>query len=234
MSEADSNEQIDADILQAKADVLQARGIVASHEAIIPDKPIPKDDFEDAIGIEPLPIEDDDLPIEEIDDTDIAGQINSTSGGQSEGEQATLDELNTSEEQAEQTGPGEDVATESKDLENDGFDIPSFDLAEEIMAEQRKITATKRKGPGTKRHVENRRPEDESIDHRVEQSGPAPEQDEKVISDIVARDIEKLCKDNGPLPSPQENEDEDKNTEKRTPLNLSDEFDSDLSDDGEE
>ena len=233
MSEADSNKQIDADILQAKADVLQARGIVAAREGTIPDEPIPQDDFEDAIDIEPLPIEDEPaLPIQEVDDTDTAGQARPASGGQAEGKQATLDEVSTPEAQTEQTGPGEDVSAEPTDLEADEFEIPSFDLAEEIMAEQRKITATKRKGPGKKGQVENLRPEAESIDHRVEQPGPA--QDEQMIADIVARDIEKLCKDDEPVMREQESKDTDKDTEQSTHPHLSARRRADLSDDSQE
>ena len=41
----------------------------------------------------------------------------------------------------------DDVPAEAADLERKKGKIPKFDLAEEIMAEQRKITAVKRKAP---------------------------------------------------------------------------------------
>ncbi len=59
-------------------------------------------------------------------------------------------------------------------------EIPSFDLAEEIMAEQRKITAIRRKAPGKK--TDN-----------IEQPTSALSEQEKIIAEIVARDIERLC-----------------------------------------
>jgi len=73
-------------------------------------------------------------------------------------------------------------------------DIPRFDLAEEIMAEQRKTTAIKRKSPGKKIGL---KPEESTYmgeagaaDYQTEQGAFA--EPDSVISDIVARDIEKL------------------------------------------
>jgi hypothetical protein len=74
-------------------------------------------------------------------------------------------------------------------------DIPTFDLAEQIMAEHRKITAVRRKGPGKmvvppkKRHPAELIARD--VIPREILSGP-----EQVIVEIVARDIENLCMGN--------------------------------------
>ncbi len=65
-------------------------------------------------------------------------------------------------------------------------DIPKFDLAEEILAEQRKITAIRRKAPGRQRELE-------SIGYAAERLKPATFEQEQIITEIVARDIEKLC-----------------------------------------
>jgi len=74
-------------------------------------------------------------------------------------------------------------------------EIPKFELAEQIMAEQRKITAVKRKGPGKMARPPKKQHPAESIARNVMPrlilSGPG-----QIISEIVARDIEKLCAGN--------------------------------------
>ena len=72
-------------------------------------------------------------------------------------------------------------------------EIPKFDLAEEIMAEHRKVTAVKRKSPGQKTEPQVQKSAGEPVGHTI-----LPEQmssrQMQIISEIVARDIEKLCK----------------------------------------
>jgi hypothetical protein len=72
--------------------------------------------------------------------------------------------------------------------------IPRFDLAEEIMAEHRKIASIKRKSPEQK--VEPLRPIDKSKGHTEALNSPISEtiEEKQAIRDIVARDIEKLCR----------------------------------------
>ena len=74
-------------------------------------------------------------------------------------------------------------------------EIPKFDLAEQIMAEQRKITAIRRKGPGKMVKPPKKQHPAESIARNVMPrpilSGPG-----QIITEIVARDIEKLCAGN--------------------------------------
>lgn len=72
--------------------------------------------------------------------------------------------------------------------------IPQFDLAEEIMAEHRKSTATTRKSPSQKseaakpaiRIKEFRAPTKKQINQ--------PPEPDRIIADIVARDIAKLSR----------------------------------------
>jgi hypothetical protein len=56
-------------------------------------------------------------------------------------------------------------------------DIPQFDLAEDIVAEHRKLTSRKRKAPGSR---------------AIRPPMPAPPGHEQIIAEIVSRDIEKL------------------------------------------
>ncbi len=74
-------------------------------------------------------------------------------------------------------------------------EIPKFDLAEQIMAEQRKNTAIRRKGPGKMAKPPKKQHPAESITRNFMQrqvlSGPG-----QIIAEIVARDIEKLCAGN--------------------------------------
>jgi len=77
-------------------------------------------------------------------------------------------------------------------------EIPRFDLAEEIMAEQRKITAIKRKAPDKKieYQIKARIQEQEvkTISYTTEQMVPSLPEQEKIIAEIVARDIQRLCR----------------------------------------
>ncbi len=73
-------------------------------------------------------------------------------------------------------------------------DVPKFDLAEEIMAEHRKISSIKRKSPDQK--VEPLRPIDKSKGQTDITSSTIPEtiEEKQAIRDIVARDIERFCR----------------------------------------
>ena len=73
-------------------------------------------------------------------------------------------------------------------------EIPSFDLAEEIMAEQRRITAIRRKAPGVKTEAQRLKPEVQPVEHINKEPKPALSEQEKIIAEIVARDIERLCR----------------------------------------
>jgi len=73
-----------------------------------------------------------------------------------------------------------------------GNSLPTFDLAEEIMAEQRKISAAKRKRPGAK--INDTEQLRQSAEAGRSYSILNPPQSEKIITEIVARDIEGFCK----------------------------------------
>ena len=77
------------------------------------------------------------------------------------------------------------------------LEIPKFDLAEQIMAEQRKLAAMRRKGPG-------RKPNPATVAVKSEIAGPVPAvyvpepvrpspPAETIIAEIVTRDIRRLC-----------------------------------------
>ncbi len=91
-------------------------------------------------------------------------------------------------------------------------EIPKFDLAEEIMAEQRKVAATRRKGPGRKVNAVKHKTADPSCPNSGPQApdpslgscvlSPSTEgrivdlvscEAERAIAEIVARDIRQLC-----------------------------------------
>ena len=73
------------------------------------------------------------------------------------------------------------------------MEIPKFDLAEEIMAEHRKVTAVKRKSPGQKTEPQVQKSAGEPARHTI-LPGQISSGQMQIISEIVARDIEKLCK----------------------------------------
>jgi hypothetical protein len=72
-------------------------------------------------------------------------------------------------------------------------EIPKFNLADQIMAEQRKITAVRRKAPIRKNKPPNQQPRIKSISYDVEPPRVLSKK-ERIIEDIVARDIDKLCR----------------------------------------
>jgi hypothetical protein len=83
--------------------------------------------------------------------------------------------------------------------QHDKHEIPKFDLAEDIMAEQRKITAIKRKAPAKRiEAVSVPSATGSTVPTGLLQWPKSPAQ-EQIIADIVARDIEKLCRGNVPI-----------------------------------
>lgn len=84
-----------------------------------------------------------------------------------------------------------------EDAVQETSEIPKFDLAEQIMAEHRTITAIRRKGPGKKGKRPKKLHPAESIARNV-MPGPIVSGPEQVIAEIVARDIENLCIGNTP------------------------------------
>ena len=81
---------------------------------------------------------------------------------------------------------------ESSEQDLPTTEMPKFDLAEQIMAEQRKVTAIRRKAPGKKTKAPDRQPRMQSIGCAVKQPAPTLSKKGRIIAEIVARDIEKL------------------------------------------
>jgi len=75
-------------------------------------------------------------------------------------------------------------------------DIPTFDLADDVMAAQRKLTAVKRKSPGLKEGKQARKSKSESRVSTGDRQSPGPPSQSRVITELVARDIRKLHQGN--------------------------------------
>ena len=70
-------------------------------------------------------------------------------------------------------------------------DIPRFDLAEDIMSEQRRLTAVRRKGPGSPAEPVNLTGRPSQSIHSFSEGFNCIS--DPIIADIVTRDIERLC-----------------------------------------
>jgi hypothetical protein len=70
-------------------------------------------------------------------------------------------------------------------------EIPTFDLTEQILAEQRKISSIKRKGPVKKNAAPVQQQQVRSIGYTAK-APPLLSEQEQIIADIVARDIKTL------------------------------------------
>ncbi len=77
--------------------------------------------------------------------------------------------------------------------------IPKFDVAEEILAEQRKIIAVKRKAPGRKIEALSEQQDAKSPGHTIEQPPQILSEQEQIVAEIVARDIQQLCRRNASI-----------------------------------
>jgi hypothetical protein len=88
--------------------------------------------------------------------------------------------------------PLKEPSTKREDAMQETNDIPKFDLARQIMAEHRKITAVRRKGPAKNAKLPKKQHPAELITRKVmpESIVYGPEQ---IIAEIVARDIDNLC-----------------------------------------
>lgn len=173
MSNAGGSGQIvDTDILRCKVDILRARNIIPLHDNTTQKNPETQDgtiethQSSDAAKISTHK-DTSSIPIETIPAKETAPLPRPVVGVNKK------EEAETRQEEPE---------------------IPSFDLAEEIMAEQRRITAIRRKAPGGKTEVQRLKPEVQPVDHIIEEPKPTLSEQEKIIAEIVARDIERLCR----------------------------------------
>ena len=92
--------------------------------------------------------------------------------------------------------PTKDMPTDVSNPEQRDSTIPKFDLAEEILAEQRRIIAVRRKAPGRKIEALSMQQDAQSAGHTIEQPPHILSEQEQIIAEIVARDIQALCRRN--------------------------------------
>ncbi len=79
--------------------------------------------------------------------------------------------------------------------------IPSYDLAETILAEQRRVAAGRRRAPGRPEEEPTPKPEDtRSRISIAELSSQDLVELQRIVTEIVARDIERLCRRPDPQP----------------------------------
>lgn len=88
---------------------------------------------------------------------------------------------------------GADTHPRNANVRPHKIEVPRFDLDQDIMAEQRRATATRRKGPGRKIAAASKVAMARSVDYAVEKPAQAASEQARIIAEIVARDIEKLC-----------------------------------------
>ena len=89
--------------------------------------------------------------------------------------------------------PPYDKPSSSKPEPEDQSDIPTFDLAENILANQRKVASGKRKSPPKPIEAAKPTPPIPIVEYKPAAQAPAPPpQPDSVIAQIVARDIERL------------------------------------------
>lgn len=86
-------------------------------------------------------------------------------------------------------------STRREDAMQETNEMPKFDLAEQIMAEHRKSTSVRRKGPAKKAKLLKKQHPAELIARNI-MPGPIVNGPEEIIAEIVARDIENLCMGN--------------------------------------
>lgn len=177
------NEQINDDILRCREDVLRARDIMPPYSSAAGKKETDKERKSQKPD----------------EDTSKSAQAAKASSEKTAGKDTSPIPIETTAQK--RTAPSTAKREEAE--------MPRFDLAEEIMAEQRRITSIRRKAPGKKSEAEVRREQVEPVSYALEQ--PMPEESEqnrpfdsfdftqdkyaqdRLIAEIVARDIRRLC-----------------------------------------
>jgi hypothetical protein len=103
-----------------------------------------------------------------------------------------------SETDTNQQNDTKNLPAETAGAVQEASEIPKFDLAEQILAEQRKVTAVKRKAPIKKDGPAAQEREAESIGCGIQQPPAVLSEREQIVAEIVARDIDRLltaCRD---------------------------------------
>ena len=142
---------------------------------------------------------------------DIVPPYNKKSHPGQDLQETEANEKKVASSQNEPKQPLEDTTSMITGAAQKASEIPKFDLAEQIMAEQRKITSVKRKAPGKPQppfllsqkargqdgaagkttKAPDQLPQAKSIGYTIKQPLTLSEQ-KQIIAEIVARDIEKL------------------------------------------
>lgn len=167
MNNADGDGQFDADTEQRKEGVLRAKDIIPALKA--PTRPASASQ-EPSKNIPAPPAEPQKQPEKEPGPGSVP------------------------EIRAQQIKPVEGIEAEVIKTEQRRSEIPRFNLAEKIMAEQRRITAVRRKGPGQTDEAQKQVQEVESVSETKEQLSAELSEQEQIIVEIVARDVERLCR----------------------------------------
>ena len=89
----------------------------------------------------------------------------------------------------------ESQSTKKEDTVQQTDGIPKFDLANQIISKQRKVATIKRKRPGPKKEATSPKQKAPSMDYTLKPPSILSQQ-ENIIAEIVARDIQKLRKGN--------------------------------------
>ena len=180
MSDLDKKHRIDDDILRCKADILRSSdaGDPSRKKTKSANKPA-----EEKPQTQPIPI----VTIED--------------------QKAETKEKNTTKSQIKPKKTLHDIIPQGDNKsaqKRKNFQIPKFDLGEEILAEHRKLIGTKRKksAPKTAEPLHPTPPDvktqplKEKIEptaQKISHQTPKPSQRDKLISKIVARDIAHFC-----------------------------------------
>jgi len=89
----------------------------------------------------------------------------------------------------------DDVVSKAGQLLADPVEIPTYDLAENILAEQRRVASRRRRAPG--RAQAGPVAPSEPARLKVSTAEPLPQdlpELQRIVAEIVARDIERLCR----------------------------------------
>jgi hypothetical protein len=84
---------------------------------------------------------------------------------------------------------------ESTDMEPAEGDVPKYDLAENILAEQRRVASRRRRAPSQPQEEPEASPEPKAAEtSAIELPCEDLPELQRVVAEIVARDIERLCR----------------------------------------
>lgn len=177
MNRGNNNERMDDDVRQYKPDILRAQDIVPPYDKETHPSQNSPEKSENANSLAAIP------------------QTSAREGKKQEQPSKNINPPRQGQAQ-KRAMASKDVPADAPDAKRQGSKIPKFDLAEEIMAEQRRITGVRRKAPGKKIEAPGKEGEVESRGYTVEQPPQVLSEQEQIIAEIVARDIQELCRRN--------------------------------------